>query len=236
VSAMKEIAGDLRISRVTTTSQVVTALRDRILRGDIAPGTRLREFEVAEALGVSRNTLREAMRDLVNEGLLTHRMHQGTSVAALSAEDARDLYRARRVLETAALRTLGAAISEKVLTQLADQANAVGQALERSEMASAVAADSAFHAELVAVLGSTRVSEFHSGLLRELRLGLYRVDQTRGVHAEDWAAQHKDLVRLLRAGDKKGAERLLTRHLDDAEQELLNALAEETPEAKEGRE
>ena len=79
------------------------ALRQQIIDGAFAPGSRLSESALAEHFGVARNTLREAFRALSEQGLLEHVPHRGVSVASPSIADVIDIYRARRVIECTAL-------------------------------------------------------------------------------------------------------------------------------------
>src|SRR3712207_5450747 len=96
----------LRLRRESTAEQVAGALRDLIVGGGLAPGTRLREAPLSQQLGVSRNTLREALHILVSQGLVRHQAHRGAYVAELDADDVRDIFRVRRLVELAAVREL----------------------------------------------------------------------------------------------------------------------------------
>jgi DNA-binding GntR family transcriptional regulator len=96
-----------RIGRASTAGRVADVLRDRVTEGHLVPGTRLSEEEIGEALGVSRNTLREAFRLLSHERLLEHVFNRGVFVRSLSRDDVRDVYRVRRLVECAAVRYAG---------------------------------------------------------------------------------------------------------------------------------
>src|SRR2546423_760865 len=82
----------LTIKRVSTSDQVATALREKIFSGELRPGTPLQEVAMAASVGVSRNTLREAIRQLVHEGLVRHSVHRGAAVTELSEDDIADIY------------------------------------------------------------------------------------------------------------------------------------------------
>jgi DNA-binding GntR family transcriptional regulator len=95
-------AGPIKIARVpkhTFRAHIVENLRDAILSGDIAPGTQVVEMSLAEQFGVSRGPLREAIRQLVEEGLLVTIPYTGTHVTELSVEDVREIYSMRIALE-----------------------------------------------------------------------------------------------------------------------------------------
>jgi DNA-binding transcriptional regulator YhcF (GntR family) len=98
------LGGDL--NRKSVAEQVVGVLREEILRGNLEPGTPLPEVALAQSFGVSRNTVREAIRSLVNEGLARHHMHRGAVVTEQTVEDIADIHQARSVVELAAIEGL----------------------------------------------------------------------------------------------------------------------------------
>jgi DNA-binding GntR family transcriptional regulator len=90
------------LPRSTFRDHIAEQLRDLILNGVLRPGEPLLEVQLAEQFGVSRGPLREAMRELVDEGLLVVRPYAGTTVVELSAKDIREIYSIRTALETLA--------------------------------------------------------------------------------------------------------------------------------------
>ena len=99
-------SGKLRIVRETPTLQALTTqkLRDAILTGHFKPGQRLIERELCEQTGVSRTSVREALRHLESEGLIERRQNEGIFVASVSPEEARQIYEVRAALESAMAR------------------------------------------------------------------------------------------------------------------------------------
>src|SRR5436190_22819433 len=95
------------LGRTSTAERVSDILRGRIAEGFFPPGTRLSEDSIGGALGVSRNTLREAFRLLTHERLLVHELNRGVFVRVLTVEDVEDIYRTRRLVECAVVRGLG---------------------------------------------------------------------------------------------------------------------------------
>src|SRR3954453_3061387 len=95
------------LGRTSTAERVSDILRSRIADGFFPPGTRLSEDSIGSALGVSRNTLREAFRLLTHERLLIHELNRGVFVRVLTVEDVIDIYQVRRLIECAAVRNLG---------------------------------------------------------------------------------------------------------------------------------
>src|SRR5690625_1685792 len=92
--------------KVSAATGVAETIREQILAGEIVPGQRLPEERMRTELGVSRSSLREGFRTLIQERLLVHRLSRGFFVRELSRADISDLYRARRVIECGALREI----------------------------------------------------------------------------------------------------------------------------------
>lgn len=101
-----------------TRDAVVTHIRRAIVLGDLKPGDRLREVQLARALGVSRSTLREAVNPLVEDGLLHQEPYRGLSVATLADDAVRDLARTRVGLDLIALRDIAGDVSGRRLARV----------------------------------------------------------------------------------------------------------------------
>ncbi len=90
----------LQLNTVSTVDAAANALRELILDGQLEPGTRLREAEFAERLGIARHSFRAATQILIGEGMLRREPHRGVQVPVLSADDIVDTFRLRAALET----------------------------------------------------------------------------------------------------------------------------------------
>jgi DNA-binding GntR family transcriptional regulator len=201
------------LTRTTTSAQAEQALRELILDGVLEPGTRLREVHLAASLGVSRNTLREALRGLAEHGLVTHHPHRGVVVTDLTAEDIADLYALRHVVELAALERIDEARVSALRVATDDFAKALG----RGDAIEALECDFRFHRVLVESLGSTRLAAAHERAQGELRLALLQLDR----HYEPPAVEeHREVVLALERGDRAGAAAALAAQLDRANQRL----------------
>lgn len=217
------------IRRVSTAEQVASLVRDRILRGEIKPGTSLREVVMAAAIGVSRNTLREALRILIQEGLVRHTVHRGITVTELSPESVGDIYRIRRLLELSAVET--GSLTQKGLDSLRAAVDRLQDAAEAKDWPALVEADMRFHQSLVSLLESERLGGFFWNLLSELRLGLVAVDRA-SPDVRRMSGEHRKFYRLLKAGKRKECARLLKYHLDESERVLRAVVAPEGPSSQ----
>src|SRR3954466_9020915 len=97
-------ASRAQITPILRAEWVADALRNEVVEGRLLPGARLPEKALSDALKVSRNTIREALSQLVAERVLVREAHRGVYVAVPGPEDVRDVYRARRLLEPGAVR------------------------------------------------------------------------------------------------------------------------------------
>jgi DNA-binding GntR family transcriptional regulator len=207
-----------RLGRSSTAEKVADILRERIAEGFFEPGQRLSEESIGEALGVSRNTLREAFRLLSHERLLVHRFNRGVFVRRLSIEDVADLYRVRRVVEGAAVRH----VAPDGLAPMREAVEEGERAAREGRWRDVGTANIRFHQALVMQHGSKRLNDLMRQLLAELRLVFHVMANPRAFH-EPFVARNRRLVSLIDAGRLEEAERFLAAYLDDAEALLADA-------------
>ncbi|MFF7392789.1 GntR family transcriptional regulator [Streptomyces scabiei] len=201
------------LGRTSTAERVADILRSRIAEGFFPPGTRLSEDSIGGALGVSRNTLREAFRLLTHERLLVHELNRGVFVRVLTVEDVEDIYRTRRLVECAVVRGLG---DPPYRLEGLAEAVAEGQRDAREgDWKGVSTANIHFHRELVALAGSARTDELMRSVFAELRLAFHVVDNPRELY-EPYLARNLLILRTLQRGERAEAERMLVEYLDDS--------------------
>lgn len=206
---------------------LATAIQDDILRGFFPPGSALREVGLAERFGVSRRTVREALLILNSDGLVTHRHNQGASVRVFSAEDVKDLYRARRLLELEGARQCSTAPAE-----LLSRVDGAFRALEASahqgfasiELARA---DTAFHGAVIGLLESPRLEEFYSSIAHQMVRVITLMQASDASQQRDLGAvvaEHRAINAAIQHRDAWESQRLITEHIDRHQQNLLAGL------------
>lgn len=212
----------MQINRVSVADQVATLLRQRILEGEFRPGVQLQELPLASSLGVSRNTMREAMRILSIEGLLRRNLHRGAAVAQLSLRDVHEIYQLRRMLELPAV--LGARKPEpEVLHELLTAIGEYEQAVRGGNWPLAVSHDLHFHSLLIRFHANKRLESFYKNVIGELRVGMVLVDRNHdnpGV----LIPVHRTMYELLCARKLKECVAVLGQHLDDSEARLTRIM------------
>lgn len=217
----------LHLSLASTVERVAEELRRAVFDGELESGTPLREVALAESLGVSRSTIREALGLLVAEGIATREPNRGVAVASPDPDSISDVVRARTVLELAGVRSWHAAPPEArdaVRTALTSYAAAVAAEASYQELNER---HLSLHLSLVGLTGSPRLVAMASALTSELKVALAGIDRARR-NAHDQAHSHTHLLDLLEAGDVDAAVLALTDHLAGAEVAIREAVSAST--------
>lgn len=208
------------LGRTSTAERVAGILRARISAGYFRPGVRLAEEEITEALGVSRNTLREAFRLLTHERLLVHELNRGMFVRVLDVDDVIDLYRVRKLVECSVVRDVTG--RPPGLGRIVDAVEQGQVALGDQDWRGLGTANILFHEAVVALAGSARIDELMRAVLAELRLVFHVMENPRWFH-EPYLNRNREIVAVLEKGDGARAEKLLYAYLDHAERQLVEA-------------
>jgi DNA-binding GntR family transcriptional regulator len=216
------------VERASTTDQVLTELRDAIVDGRIPQGEQLREVLLAQELGTGRSAVREAIRHLVQEGLVEHEMHRGAIVRVVSLADRLDVYGAREAIEAGAVRQILEREDPVDLSPLRAALDALRQAVPAHGRLTdeAIAADIRFHQELVALCGSARLNRAHQTLVAETQMLLHHHPV---YPATDYVDDHERLLDALERRDPRTPD-LVAQHLRLSARLIGEELAREASE------
>ncbi|MGI9018379.1 MAG: GntR family transcriptional regulator [Euzebya sp.] len=184
------------MERVSLTDQVVESIRTEILGGELPPGHSLREQALSDRFDVGRSTIREAIRVLAAEGLVTQEHHRGAVVTRHTPADVDDLIAARIMIER---HVAGVGVHDGSQAQAALER--LSRAVAAKDWRAAAEADEVFHLAIVEAVGSPRISAFHSQVAGEMRLLL--VTAARHLPEPDKVAEHAKLLRLALSGDSE---------------------------------
>lgn len=194
--------------------RVADELRLQLAEGVLLPGARLTESTIAEDLGVSRNTVREAFAELASERLVVRHPNRGVFVASLEAGDIHDVYTVRRVIEVSAIR--GGGTPEAVA--------AVRAAVEEGKVAAAAnddeglgTANQHFHKAIVALAGSRRLNTIMAQVLAEMRLFFHKATMDAHFYS-GYLKDNEEICVALEAGEPDRAAELLLAYLDRSEE------------------
>ena len=186
------------VERASMTEQVLRELRQGIIEGRIPQGEALREVPIANTVGTGRSAVREAIRQLVQEGLVAYEPHRGAFVRVMSLADRLDVYVAREAIETGATRRIleGAPADLGALRAALDELREAAR--DHDDVTDGVIdADLCFHQALVRLAGSPRLERAHDTLAAETRMLLRHHPNYPWT---DWVTDH---VRLLEALERR---------------------------------
>ena len=197
-------------TRPNVREQIAQALRASMVAGEMRPGVVYSAPALAERFGVSPTPVREAMLDLVKEGLVTVVRNKGFRVMELSDRDLDDITEVRALIEVP---TVGrVARSPGVAEKLRPLAEAIVEAAERRDILGYIEADHEFHLRLLALAGNAHLVEVVRELRHRSRLyGVPRLAE-RGELLPS-AREHLTLLDVIARCDVEGAERLMRHHL-----------------------
>lgn len=200
------------ITRSTLSSIVTERLRELVVGGTYPPGTQLSEVDLAERFGVSRGPIREGLQRLVQEGLLRSEPHRGVFIPTMDEEDVRDIYRAREVIECAAVRIVmsGSAV-QSIVASLRQIVAGLDEAHRQERWGRMAELDMRFHLELVRGAGSERLDRMYASLIDETRV-LLNLTTSYSSH-EGLVSGHAAITDALASGDPVKAEATVHEHL-----------------------
>ncbi|PWC18336.1 GntR family transcriptional regulator [Brenneria roseae subsp. roseae] len=199
--------------------RVANLLRDEMIAGKLLGGQTLIESELAERHQISRNTVREALRQLLCEGLVVYQRNKGVTVRTMTRTDIKDIYIIRRTLE---LQAVGGDryIKQETLKRLLDTIEIVKSAARDDDWPTVATYSLRFHQVIVSILGSARFNSFFASIVAQLRL-LFASAPDEKFFQYPWVERDLQIYQLLRSGDRQAACQLLTQYLQDSEQSLL---------------
>ena len=200
-------------SRASIGQKAASRIREAILKGNLRPGERLSDAQIAKDLGTSRGPIREALRLLEAEGLVEHRADYGTFVVDVSPEDMRERHELRVALECHAARLLAERRTDKSLSVLRDICETMKRAADAGDHLTISKADKDFHEQLCRLTGDRHLYEV---LEREiLNMFIFGFDRQYGP---DWdmGREFPSLIEAIETGDGELAARLMEEHLNRA--------------------
>ncbi len=216
----------LRLTRRSIPSEIADSLRQRILTGELAEGVPLRQETLAESYGVSRIPVREALKHLEAEGLVTIEPHRGARVSGLALDEIGELYELRACLEgDLATRAVPRLTAEHLAAMEAALA-AYEAALEREQIGDWGTLNWRFHKALLQAAQRPLWLEELRGLNerteRYVRMQLALTGALRQAQTD-----HRTLLALARSGDAEEVGRVMRSHIEAAGRALVRRLQQQ---------
>ena len=202
---------------------VFNTLRQAILRGELKPGERLMEIQLANKLGVSRTPIREAIRKLELEGLVLMIPRKGAEVAEITEKNMLDVLEVRRALEELAVKLACERITEEEIQELKDAADTFQKILSEKDITKIAEADEAFHDVIFKSTGNDRLIQ----LLNSLREQMYRY-RLEYLKREEYHPQlleeHQQIIDRITRKDQSEAAELIDRHIGNQVDVMLEMI------------
>jgi phosphonate utilization transcriptional regulator len=234
-----ERTDDLTILRTVSLTRALEREIERlILSGDLAPGERINEIQLATRFGTSRGPVREAIRSLEANGLVELVRNRGVFVRRLSVEEAVEIYDVRAALFGLAGRLLAQRATPALLAELETRLQAMDKAAEPGDFEAYYPLNLAFHDLILASAGNAALRATYRSFIKRMHLFRARsLVQGGGLSVSN--REHREMVAALAAGDAERAHAAHWSHVERAKQRFLASLesagiaeAEETDAAE----
>ena len=207
---------------------VTARIREMIWGGTYAPGTHLTETELAERLGFSRGPIREAIQELVRQGLVITIPNRGAFVVKWSVEDVSEVFDVRSVLEGLAAKVaLQRLTPERLLPPFERIVEAMGRVGHSDQLMSLVDLEMGFHRTLARSSGNRRLIRMHDDLAAQTKMLIAVSAEARVRLHEDFAAiadLHRPILEAFRSGDADAARREAEEHVRSAGRRLIQRM------------
>lgn len=220
------VAGVVPIRRVRLVDEASRLIRDMILTGRLPAGTRLRQADLAEQMGISRTPLREALMKLEQEGLITVLPRRGFRVVEFQLEEAIELYDIREMLDGLAARLTAQRIDRETLKSLESHLGKMEKCVQKQNPNEWFIHHVAFHEEILVASGNSRLV----GLISNIRLSIQRFHPlllATPNRLKSAFQEHVAIFKAIQAKDPERAERLARLHIANAKEIVVKLMAEQ---------
>lgn len=195
---------------------VFNTLRQAILKGELAPGERLMEIQLAERLGVSRTPIREAIRKLELEGLVLMIPRKGAEVAKISEKSLRDVLEVRRSLEELAIELACQRMTAEEIEQLEEMQKAFRVAIDKGDVMAIAESDEHYHDIIYYGTGNARLVQILNNLREQMYR--YRLEYIKDADKRQiLQIEHENILKAIKGRRVAEAKDAMREHIDNQE-------------------
>ncbi len=202
---------------------VFNTLRQAILTGDLKPGERLMEIHLANRLGVSRTPIREAIRKLELEGLVTMIPRRGAEVAQITEKSMNDVLEVRRALDALCVELACERISEAQIRNLKTACDVFERAVSSKDAKKIAQADVELHDIIVMATGNQRLIQLVNNLSEQMYRYRYEYIKDASQHGR-LIEEHRIIYESIARKDKKAAVEASGEHIDNQEKAIIRQI------------
>lgn len=202
---------------------VFNTLRQAILRGQLKPGQRLMEIQLAKQLGVSRTPVREAIRKLELEGLVVTVPRKGAEVAEITEQDLKDVIEVRCALEELAVALACERITKEQIVQLKELVTGFKQLMKLGDITELAENDVRFHDIIFGATGNQRLIQLINNLREQMYR--YRLEYLKDVtEHEQLVREHEQIIESLQKHNLEAAKRIIHSHINNQFMAVINLI------------
>lgn len=202
---------DSPVSRRLLSDEVYLRLRDSIVRGELAPGEKVKDSELADRLGLSRTPVREALARLADTGLVEAKPGVYTRITTLNRRDVEKTLTVLRTLDQLAVETAVPLMTEQDLQLMREANREFGRAVAQNDISAALAADDAFHAVPLTAADNPVLSRIIEQLHPQIHRILFRKFSTL-LGGRNTIEHHTQLIDVCATGNARDAAELSGKH------------------------
>ena len=202
---------------------VFNTLRQAILTGEMEPGERLMEIQLANKLGVSRTPIREAIRKLELEGLVIMIPRKGAEVAHITVKDMRDVLEVRSALEELAATLACKNVTPEHIEELKTANRVFEAAIVSKDVVAIVNADVAFHNIIYSMTDNQRLIQLVNSLSEQMYR--YRLEYVKDARSHSiLISEHADIINRIASRDEEGAKEVISQHIGNQERGIIRMM------------
>ncbi len=210
-------------NHLTLRERIVSTIRSAIVNGQLRPGTRIAEPELAEKFGISRTPIREAFRQLESEGFISVIPRKGAIVASFSAQDVSNFYDLKMILEGYAAKTATMLLSESEITRMETLNRQMELASGKKDLRRVLELHNEFHDIFLRACGNEKLHQIVQNMVMQFQR--FRMILAMPGKVEGSIEQHVEIIDAFRKRDPALAEKLIQRNALYGKKILLKELA-----------
>ena len=202
---------------------VFKTLRQAILRGELKPGERLMEIQLANKLGVSRTPIREAIRKLELEGLVLMIPRKGAEVADITEKSLKDVLEVRRALEELSVKLTCDRITKEEIKELEQAAENFRKTMKSKDITEIAEADVRFHDVIYTATKNQKLIQLLNNLHEQMYR--YRIEYLKDEEVyPKLLKEHKEIIERINRGEKEEAARIVCEHIDNQVNAVMDVI------------
>jgi len=217
-----KIKTDLSATRLMS-EEIADILRENIISGNINPGEKVNEYQVAKLLNISRPPIREAFRLLAAEGLITLVPRKGAFISKMSSQEVKEIYEMKSMMESFAVRLAISILEEKELSELDSILKVMEQKIKENNFKQIQKLNIEFHRKMIGMSKNQKLIRFYESIVLPIRR-YQRLGLSAPSSWEISLAEHGSIVEAIRSKNIELAEKLTREHTMRATLRVINRL------------